>query len=60
MSASDRPAFIGPNVDWVECHLCGQVIEDMSRVEGIDISAPDEYYPKMKPVCPGHDVEGSA
>jgi hypothetical protein len=58
MSRNDgRPAFIGPRTEWVECWICGQVIEDMSRVEGIDVSADDEYYPRMKPVCPKH-VDG--
>jgi len=52
-----RPAFIDPQTEWVECYICGQHIEDMSRVEGIDISGPEEYYPKMKPVCPDCDRE---
>lgn len=56
-SDNERPPFIGPTTEWVECHLCGQVISDMSRVEGIDISAPDEYYPRMVPVCPQHAPE---
>jgi len=55
MSETDeRPAFIGPQVSWVECWVCGQVIEELSRVEGIDVSDPDEYYPRMRPVCPSH------
>jgi len=55
MSRNDsRPAFIGPQINWVECWICGQVIEDFSRVEGIDVSSDDEYYPRMKPVCPSH------
>jgi hypothetical protein len=33
------------------------VIEDMSRVEGIDVSSDEDYYPRMRPVCPKH-VEG--
>lgn len=48
---SERPAFIGPNTEWVECYLCGRIIGDFSRVEGLDISADDEYYPTMVPVC---------
>jgi len=52
-----RPAFIDPQTEWVECWICGQHIEDMSRVEGIDISGPEEYYPEMKPVCPDCDGE---
>lgn len=48
---SERPAFIPPDVDWVECYLCGRHIEDMSRVDGLDISSDDEYYPKMAPIC---------
>lgn len=54
MSESDRPVFIDPQTDSVECFVCGQHIEDMSRVEGMDVSEPDEYYPKMVPVCPKH------
>lgn len=49
--ASDRPAFIDPHTEWVECYICGRHIEDFSRVEGLDISADDEYYPTMVPVC---------
>ena len=48
-----RPAFIGPHVEWVECWLCGQVLEP-EQADGIDISSDDEYYPAMRPVCPGH------
>jgi hypothetical protein len=51
---SERPAFVDPTTEWVECWICGQIIEDMSRVEGIDVSGPDEFYPRMKPVCPKH------
>ena len=57
MSYDDRPPFIGPQVTWVECWICGQVIEDLSRIEGVDISTKDEYYPQMKPVCPTHEVD---
>jgi len=60
MSSDDRPPFIGPQTDWVECYLCGQVITDLSRVEGMDISEPDEYYPNMVPICPTHDTEVGA
>ena len=51
---SERPAFIDPTVEWVECYICGEVLTDLSRVEGIDVSGPDEYYPQMQPVCPQH------
>lgn len=54
---TDRPAFIDPQTDWVECFICGQVIEDMTRVEGLDVSPPEEYYPDMRPVCPDCDRE---
>lgn len=57
---TERPPFIDPQTDWVECYLCGQIIEDFSRVEGMDISEPDEYYPKMVPVCPTHDTGGES
>lgn len=51
------PAFLDPQTDWVECFICGQHIEDMSRVGGMDLSDPDEYYPKMVPVCPSHEED---
>jgi hypothetical protein len=34
----DRPAFLPPDVEYVECYICGQHIEDLSRVEGLDDS----------------------
>jgi hypothetical protein len=51
----DRPAFLPPDVEYVECYICGQHIEDLSRVEGLDVSGPEEFYPTMKPVCRTHD-----
>jgi hypothetical protein len=56
---TDRPPFLSPNVHAVTCHLCGDLIEDMSRVDGIDVSEPDAYYPDMKPVCQRHDTGGT-
>lgn len=47
----DRPPFIPPDVRYVECYICGRHIEDFSRVEGLDVSADDAYYPEMVPVC---------
>jgi hypothetical protein len=54
----DRPAFIDPHTEWVTCFICGQHIEDMSRVSGVDVSLPDDYYPDMRPVCATHDQGG--
>jgi hypothetical protein len=54
--ADERPAFIDPQTDWVECWMCGQVISDLSRVTGIDISRADEYYPTMVAVCPSYNT----
>jgi len=48
---SDRPLFIGPNTDWVECYHCGRIITDFTRVDGLDISPDDAYYPQMVPIC---------
>jgi len=48
-----RPAFIDPNTEWVECWVCGAMV-DPEVAGGIDLSTEDEYYPKMKPVCPKH------
>lgn len=56
-SNDERPAFIAPDVDYVECFSCGQNVEDLSRVDGVDVSGPDEYYPEMKPVCPDCQTE---
>lgn len=56
-AGDDRPPFVDPQTDWVECWLCGQILSDMSRVEGMDLSREDEYYPKMVPVCPQHKNE---
>lgn len=58
VDSPDRPPFIDPHTDWVQCYHCGQIIEDMSRVDGIDVSPPDQYYPDMKPVCATHDLGG--
>jgi len=47
----ERPPFIPPRTEWVECYICGRIINDMPRIEGLDISPDDEYYPEMVPVC---------
>ena len=52
------PAFIDPQTKWVQCYFCNAVIEDLSRVQGVDVAPPDVYYPDMRPVCPDHDVGG--
>lgn len=54
MEGASRPAFIDPQTEWVECYICGETLTDMSRVDGMDISTDDEYYPDMVPVCPQH------
>lgn len=51
MSESDRPPFVPPGIDYVECHICGRIIDDFSRVEGMDISPDEQYYPDMVPIC---------
>ena len=48
-----RPGFVDPNVEQVRCHFCDRVW-DPSMVDGFDLSAEDEYYPNMVPVCPEH------
>ena len=35
------------------CHFCGREWE-AAVVDGFDLSTEDEYYPRMKPVCPEH------
>jgi len=47
-----RPAFIDPRTEWVECYHCGATL-DPEECDGVDVSDDDEYYPRMKPVCPG-------
>lgn len=49
----DVPAFVDPNAENTVCHFCGQTWEP-TVVDGFDLSAEDEYYPKMVPVCPEH------
>lgn len=56
--SDDRPPFVDPNTEWVECWVCGRLLTDLSRVEGIDLSDDDEYYPDMAPVCPKHANDG--
>ena len=50
---TDRPAFVDPNADYVLCHFCGLEWKSW-QIEGFDLSAEDEYYPNMVPVCPEH------
>ena len=51
------PPFVDQNADYVLCHFCGLEWKP-HEVEGFDLSAEDEYYPKMKPVCPEIDGRG--
>lgn len=51
-----RPAFIDPQTEWVTCWFCGRTL-DPEIAEGIDVSDEDEYYPRMKPICPTHGGE---
>lgn len=50
---TERPPFVDPNAEIVTCHFCSQTWEP-TAVDGFDLSAEDEYYPKMVPVCPEH------
>lgn len=59
-TTDERPAFIDPQTKWVQCYLCNAVIEDLSRVRGIDLAPPEDLYPDMRPVCPDHDLGGDA
>jgi len=54
---SERPAFVDPLTEYVECHFCGRTWEP-EQVDGFDLSTEDEYYPKMVPVCPEHAYDG--
>jgi predicted RNA-binding Zn-ribbon protein involved in translation (DUF1610 family) len=49
----ERPPFVDPDVEVVECHFCHETWPP-EMVDGFDISAEDEYYPRMVPVCPEH------
>lgn len=49
--SSGRPPFVPRNTDYVDCHICGETI-GAEIVDGMDVSADDEYYPEMVPVCP--------
>lgn len=55
---TDRPSFIGPHVEFVECFGCGEYL-DPEDARGIDLSAEDEYYPDMHPICPSCDNGGA-
>ena len=48
---SERPAFVDPHAEFVECHFCDRAW-DPTAVDGFDLSREDEYYPNMVPVCP--------
>jgi len=50
---TERPPFVDPNDEYARCYFCGQTWES-TAVDGFDLSAEDEYYPKMVPVCPEH------
>jgi len=50
-SEPDRPPFVPHHVERAECYFCGRGWNP-SAVDGFDLSAEDEYYPKMVPVCP--------
>jgi DNA-directed RNA polymerase subunit RPC12/RpoP len=49
----ERPPFVDPDVEVVECHFCHETWPP-EMVDGFDLSAEDEYYPRMVPVCPEH------
>jgi len=51
------PPWIDPNTEYVCCHFCG-LEWDPRKVDGFDLSADDEYYPNMVPVCPEHAAGG--
>jgi len=52
-TGTERPSFVDPNTEWVECHFCNRVLEP-TECDGFDLSAEDEYYPRMVAVCPEH------
>lgn len=52
-----RPPFVGPDVEVVECHFCHETWPP-EAVDGFDLSDEDEYYPRMVPVCPEHAAGG--
>lgn len=41
------------------CLHCGQRAPE-AEMDAIDVSAPDEYYPQVRYLCPGCAGEGSA
>ena len=53
----ERPPFVDPDVEVVECHFCHETWPP-EAVDGFDLSAEDEYYPRMVPVCPEHVAGG--
>jgi hypothetical protein len=53
----ERPPFVDPDVEVVECHFCHETWPP-EVVDGFDLSAEDEYYPRMVPVCPEHAAGG--
>ncbi|QLH83232.1 hypothetical protein [Halosimplex pelagicum] len=50
---TERPPFVDPHAETVKCHFCSRTWDPVV-VDGFDLSAEDEYYPKMVPVCPEH------
>lgn len=50
----NRPAHVGPQTDYVECHFCGCIVEP-HQAGSMDISPDEEYYPDMVAVCPRCD-----
>lgn len=48
---SERPPFVDPNVEIVECYFCNRTWKP-AVVDGFDLSTEDEYYTNMVPVCP--------
>lgn len=52
MSSCERPPFVDPTSDRVECWICGTV--DPEDGGGIGFPTDDEYIRKMAPVYPRH------
>ena len=50
---NEIPPFVDPNAEYVVCHFCG-LEWNPREVDGFDLSAGNEYYPKMVSVCPEH------
>jgi len=50
-----RSEFVAPQNELVECYICGQLIQDMSLVEGMFTPREDADIPKLEPVCRKHE-----